>query len=135
MELILELHSSTSQGTQLKTPFLNWSSFRHSNAPKVNGLEPIIVVFEHQREKESLWAKIRENPKKSKVIVTQFNSKKVNWKKNEKDRQRHENKKNIKIFQGIHKNRGYNNIIIRGINWMMHFQGISSTIINEQQKR
>ena len=101
MELILELHSSTSQGTQLKTPFLNCSLFRYSNAPKVNGLEPIIVVFEHQREKESLWAKIRENPKKSKVMVTQFNSKKVNWKKNEKDRQRHKNKKNIKVFQGI----------------------------------
>ena len=42
----------------------------------MNGLEPILVVFEHQKEKESLWSRIKENPKKSKIVVTQFDSSK-----------------------------------------------------------
>ena len=30
------------------------------------------MVFEQQKEKESIWARIRENSKKSQVVVTQF---------------------------------------------------------------
>ena len=43
----------------------------------MSGLEPILVVFERQREKEGVWAKIRENVKGSQILVTQFDSKKI----------------------------------------------------------
>ena len=49
---------------------------RYKEGPKIAGLEPILVVFQQQKEKDSVWARIKENPKKSKVVVTQFDSRK-----------------------------------------------------------
>ena len=49
---------------------------RYKEGPKLNGLDPILVVFEQQKEKESVWARIKENHRNSQVVVTQFDSRK-----------------------------------------------------------
>ena len=43
----------------------------------MNGVAPIVVVFGNISDKEIVWKKIKENPRVSKVVVTQFDSKKL----------------------------------------------------------
>ena len=48
----------------------------------MNGVAPIVVVFGNISDKEIVWKKIKENPRVSKVVVTQFDSKKLEVTKN-----------------------------------------------------
>ena len=43
----------------------------------MNGIAPIVVVFGNISDKEIVWKKIKENPRVSKVVVTQFDSNKL----------------------------------------------------------
>merc|ERR1719336_1767759 len=49
--------------------------FRWKDGPRVNGVEPILVIFEERKEKELVWTKLRDNLKtKTNVVVTQDSS-------------------------------------------------------------
>ena len=73
-----KLLSSMSSGDQLLfysiPPFL---LFRWTAGPRVNGVEPILVVFENKNDKEQLWMKLsikmRDDmlERRESVIVTQ----------------------------------------------------------------
>ena len=43
----------------------------------MNGLDPIVVTFKSITDKEVMWLKIKENKTRSKVVVTQFSSSKL----------------------------------------------------------
>ena len=34
---------------------------RWSDGPRVNGVEPILVIFDDPKEKEIVWSKLRDN--------------------------------------------------------------------------
>ena len=54
------------------------SFYRWSGGPRVNGMEPILVIFEDRKEKEQVWAKLRDNLRtKTNIVVTQDSSSKV----------------------------------------------------------
>ena len=51
---------------------------RWSGGPRVNEVEPILVIFEDRKEKEQVWAKLRDNLRtKTNIVVTQDSSSKV----------------------------------------------------------
>ena len=48
---------------------------RWSDGPRVNGVEPILVIFDDIKEKELIWNKLRDNLQtKTNVVVTQDSS-------------------------------------------------------------
>ena len=48
---------------------------RWSSGPRVNGVEPILVIFENKKEKDQVWIKLRDNLKaKHNIVVTQDSS-------------------------------------------------------------
>ena len=51
--------------------------FRWGDGPRVNGVEPILVIFDDSKEKELIWSKLRDNLQtKTNVVVTQDSSSK-----------------------------------------------------------
>ena len=49
--------------------------------PTLNGVLPIVTVFDNISQKALLWSKIKENVKNSTIVVTQFDGSKLNKKK------------------------------------------------------
>ena len=50
---------------------------RWSAGPRVNGVEPILVIFEDKKEKDQVWSKLRDNLRaKTNIVVTQDSSSK-----------------------------------------------------------
>ena len=49
--------------------------------PTLNGVLPIVTVFDNISQKALLWTKIKENVKNSAVVVTQFDGSKLDKKK------------------------------------------------------
>ena len=48
---------------------------RWSGGPRVNGVEPVLVIFEDKKEKDQVWSKLRDNLKaKTNIVVTQDSS-------------------------------------------------------------
>ena len=48
---------------------------RWSDGPRVNGVEPILVIFEDPKDKEFVWTRLRDNLQtKTNVVVTQDSS-------------------------------------------------------------
>ena len=48
---------------------------RWSAGPWVNGVEPVLVIFEDKREKDQVWSKLRDNLRaKTNIVVTQDSS-------------------------------------------------------------
>ena len=42
--------------------------FRWRDGPRVNGVEPILVIFEERKEKELVWTKLRDNLKTKEIF-------------------------------------------------------------------
>ena len=59
---------------------------RWSAGPRVNGVEPILVIFEDKKEKDQVWCKLRDNLRaKTNIVVTQDSSTKRQVALDEKD--------------------------------------------------
>ena len=63
------------------------------SGPKIDGIAPIVVVFENISDKEIVWKKIKENPRVSKVVVTQFDSNKLEVSKSKSQNQQDKKEK------------------------------------------
>ena len=71
--------------------------FSRYEGPTLNGVFPIVTVFDNISQKALLWSKIKENVKNSTIVVTQFDGSKLDKKK------QRENGLFLKIFGPFHK--------------------------------